>query len=757
MRWFTAIFLLNHPLDAEVASQVRAIPGALAIENDAGSRIVCCGDSVSVISRLLEAHGIQWRPAHQGTPGHVLAPLDVPNIRPETRDATFPYQWDGLAHLLRLRGGAITWDCGTGKTRVGVLWLATKADRKTVIVARTPAIVQWRSAILGLTTFPSSHLHIVEGQVGYRVEPSPPPEGEVWVRRVDKPAQELVAILLEAGVKRGQLQGAMDVLFEIPDTWAPKVEYAVHTRSAHYKRHVTLGIIEEETRTDAQWKPWRVISLDRPRRVVSTWDGTEPLICLDPMVRMAWNEAAAAPIPSADKIRAQILLARTGGMSVERILATAAASTPPIPPGEVMDILARACADADCTARQIDLGCGPEPRVVLVSWSILESRVQALQMWGPDTVIFDESQHAKSSKIWDVTNLDGGGVSFRYKDSMSGAAAALSTTRTVREVALLSATLLIDRARDLWSQMRLLDDRMPGRKYNSFAYRYCAAYDTGQWLDDRGSSNEEELRERLRTLSHHVDASVAFAHLPPLVVEVTIIPSKDLVFQPTSKATMRTIKAAGHLAILHYELLQAAEAKTPYVLQAALAALEDGDQVAIFTERPIHAQHLAEALRGMTKHPVYLSQDDSGDRQMLVQTFRGEPRGSAGPGVLIGTLKSWGDSIDGLQGTPHVFVCMLPWNLSLVQFLGRFRRHGGGTRGSVIHILVAEGTRDLRMVEVVVPKLRAAATITDSAPAGELATALTAGQQVRDSEMLSALFDMMGDNDDIRWTDIDDE
>lgn len=754
MRWFTAIFLLSQPLDFEVATQVRAISGVLVIDNEAGSRVVCCGDSVSVVTRLLHVHDVKWRRADLGTPGPVLAPLDVPNIRPATRDATFPYQWDGLAHLQRLRGGAITWDCGTGKTRVGVLWLATKPDHRTVIVARSPAIAQWRSAILSLTTFPPSHIHIVEGQVGYRVERSPPPEGEVWVRRIDKDAPVLVTMLQEAGVKRGQLQGAMDILFEIPDSWVPKVEYAVHTRSAYYKRLVTLGIIEEETRTEPNWKPWRVISLDRPRRVVSTWDGTEPLVCHDPMVRMAWNESAAATLPSPDKIRAQILLARTGGATVEQLLATAAASTPPIPAEDVMDILAKTCADIDCTARQIDLGCGPEARVVLVSWSILDSRVQALQMWGPHTLIFDESQHAKSTKIWDVVHLDGGGKSFRYKDSMAGAAAALSVTRTVREVALLSATLLIDRARDLWSQMRLLDDRMPGKKYLSFAMRYCAAYDTGQWIDDRGSSNEEELRERLRTISHHVDASVAFANLPPLVLETTIIPTKDLVFQPTSKATMRTIKAAGPLAILHYELLQAAEAKTPYVLQAALAALEDGDQVAIFTERPIHAQHMAETLRTMTKCPVYLSQDDSGDRQMLVQTFRGEPRGSAGPGVLIGTLKSWGDSIDGLQGTPHVFVCMLPWNLSFVQFLGRFRRHGGGARGSVIHILVAEGTRDLRMVEVVVPKLRAAETITDSAPAGELAGALTAGQETRDSAMLAELFDMLGgDNADIRWTD----
>ena len=750
MRWYTGCVGVDRPLLIADVERLMQIPGVWI---GGGQEVRATGDAVKVVQDMLQAAGYQTVVSHLGgPPGSVTPPESFPWLTPEARASTLPHQWEGVAHLERLRGGVLGWDCGTGKTRAGVMW-ACRDSARTIVVTRAPTVAQWLTTFRRLTTMPMEHIHVVQGLEGYKAQRSPPRGQDRWVWRAGEiRPEEIVKQLQAAGIRPSNMQAAVDLLDEIPEGSASAgglpVSEVVKPSPATYTRLVEAGLLVEGVREEAEWKPWRVVTQDRVRRVMSQWTGEEPVRVPDAVTMAAWREAANSPdMPAAGRLPYQLLLARVDGWSIDALAHRAQTLPEPLSRAEILDVLAQHLATLDVEARRAELHCDPQARIILVGWPVLAARVEALRAWGPERLIYDESQYAKSHRIWDRVEMPDGRARYTFKDTMAGAAANLSRASTVREVGILSATLLLDRPRDLWSQLAMVDPRAAGQRYKLFALRYAAAFDGKYSLDDTGASNEQELAARLARITHHVPISRALAHLPPLVLEIVHIPEKDLRFPPTSAGALKRVKAGGGpLAVLHYELLLAAEAKSHWVVESVLQNLADGEQCVVLTGRREHAVRLGEMLGHRTNHPVYVATGEDGDmgsRQALVQTFRGTPLGSAGPGVLIGTLQAWGDAIDGLQGVPRAYICMLPWNLMLVQLLGRFRRLGGGDTATQVMILIAEGTKDLRMVEVVLPKLRAAATITQSEVADALATQFDASHADRDTDLIQELFDAL--------------
>ena len=90
---------------------------------------------------------------------------------------------------------------------------------------------------------------------------------------------------------------------------------------------------------------------------------------------------------------------------------------------------------------------------------------------------------------------------------------------------------------------------------------------------------------------------------------------------------------------------------------------------------------------------------DDREREEMVVSFRK----SDGPCLLIGTGQAFGESVDGLQTADLAIFAMLPWKPGdFVQWKGRFDRLGGSA--TLLKVVVATGTYDERVVEILVEK-----------------------------------------------------
>ena len=87
------------------------------------------------------------------------------------------------------------------------------------------------------------------------------------------------------------------------------------------------------------------------------------------------------------------------------------------------------------------------------------------------------------------------------------------------------------------------------------------------------------------------------------------------------------------------------------------------------------------------------------ERDDIVEKFRQ----SEGPCCLVATGQSMGTGVDGMQTTDLAIFAMLPWKPGdFVQWKGRFDRLGG--RATLLKVVVAQGTYDERVVEILTDK-----------------------------------------------------
>ena len=91
----------------------------------------------------------------------------------------------------------------------------------------------------------------------------------------------------------------------------------------------------------------------------------------------------------------------------------------------------------------------------------------------------------------------------------------------------------------------------------------------------------------------------------------------------------------------------------------------------------------------------------------------------------MGTTDAFGEAIDGLQHTDVAFCCLLPWNGGRVeQMEGRFHRKSS-TRAVRIVYVIAEGTVDEHVSDLVLTKLNSLEDVLDHSEAKDIATTLS--------------------------------
>lgn len=235
----------------------------------------------------------------------------------------------------------------------------------------------------------------------------------------------------------------------------------------------------------------------------------------------------------------------------------------------------------------------------------------------------------------------------------------------------------------------------------SFGQRYCFVADdekrsTFARLDDSGTSNMDELKERASFLVHEVPYTETHRECPPFRLQIVWIPRGQLAKPAAMKRELKQAAINGPAALVEALLAESASRKRPYLVQEVWDGAQAGARMVVFTARRKDCEDVAEAIRSKLSRlpgppPVWMGHGDESvaARGLMLDEWLAAPP----PCVLVGTGFAWGQSVDGLQGADLAWLTMIPPSVGkLDQWRGRFDRQGGVP--TVLKLLLGEGTVD---------------------------------------------------------------
>ena len=383
--------------------------------------------------------------------------------------------------------------------------------------------------------------------------------------------------------------------------------------------------------------------------------------------------------------------------------------------------------------------------VIIVGWEALANNITVLEHLaavGRASIIFDESHRGKSAKRWEAIPIpsydpnsdqtlkefekeqertakrrggfigdnDQFGTRVMMIPAVNTTTAASRLSKASRRVVCTTATPIKDRVRDLWAQLDLAEPLSWGSASTWF-FRYCDAKE-GQYggLDTRGESNLGELRSRLLHSVHSIDYRDTHRHLPQKRRQSFYISPEDQC-RPSAGFPKELKDAAkrGATAVLECRLAQAASKKRRAVLDLIADHLESNHKIVVFTGRRRDVDQLGEALEKhsrvkKTQAKIWASHGGTAatERQTIVDDYMSH-KGSC---VLVGTGDAFGESLN-LQDTDAALFVMLPYTVGQIrQWEGRFCRLGQ-QRPVVIYYVVAEGSVDEHIANILISKMGA--------------------------------------------------
>ena len=318
--------------------------------------------------------------------------------------------------------------------------------------------------------------------------------------------------------------------------------------------------------------------------------------------------------------------------------------------------------------------------MLVCPWEILHAHVEKLLSISFDVIIFDEHHMGKGRTA-----------------KRTDAAIALSKKATVKWS--VSATPVRDRLRDLWAQWRCVDFYGADSSWK-WVHRYCSAKE-GRYggLDTTGESNIEELKERLSHLMEIKTRQEILHLLPGKMRNVIRIDTKGKVDTRTYEYGLKGIESA---------IAAAANLKRDEVVDRCVEGLMGREKIILTGNRrawvPKIYQKIVDALPNSIKGLAWIrwatGESSVTDRQQLAREYMAQKEMS----LLIATSDAIGESID-LHDTDRMIVAALPYSPgALNQLEGRVSRLGG-SRPVTIDFLVAEGTIDEQIEDVLLNKL----------------------------------------------------
>ena len=361
------------------------------------------------------------------------------------------------------------------------------------------------------------------------------------------------------------------------------------------------------------------------------------------------------------------------------------------------------------------------------------------------TVIIDEVHELASPDRWEHARDVAGDSTWTRKNNRAAAAEDICAP-AYRRIGMSATPQRKDRP-SLWGVLRTTygADEVPN--FGDWKRLYCKMVpgEHGGFVY-AGPKNSSELKRFIAPRTIFVTKEELAAEIPPLKVERRRLPEKE----QWSHGILKEFKAAarkaakeGPQAMLELRVAEAAYKKRKYVIDQAVAGATSGMNIAIAVNRIAEAKYLAQAVRKELrategKQPVYLYHGEQADktRDDAVDRFM-DPTTSGK--VFIFTHQAGGTGLN-LDNAHRAFLVALPTTPSLViQLMGRF--HRASTRHNVfIEIVLADGTVDERISELLLPRLDDVNATWDDAEAGSIGAIVGAQSDEEIQDELLALF-----------------
>jgi SWI/SNF-related matrix-associated actin-dependent regulator 1 of chromatin subfamily A len=343
--------------------------------------------------------------------------------------------------------------------------------------------------------------------------------------------------------------------------------------------------------------------------------------------------------------------------------------------------------------READKWLTRKVELTIINYDILHKRPELAGIVF-DLLVLDECQYIKNPKA-----------------KRTSATQALQATRRM----LLTGTPILNRPVELWPALQMLDPDGLGRNFFGFANRYCGAKQirAGKKMvwDFTGSSNLEELQERMRTkfMVRRLKADV-LTELPAKRRQIIPLEPKGISSIIKSEQSILTRlgfeEAARRLEegdkLLFDEMAKGRHdlgmAKVPLALDHIRDMLESVDKVVVFA----HHQDVIAALReGLLEYgcAVITGQTSGTARQAEVDRFQTDPDCR----VFIGNIKAAGVGITLTAASTVVFV-ESDWTPGwMAQAEDRCHRIGQ-SESVLIQYLVFDGSMDALLCSMLVTK-----------------------------------------------------
>jgi SWI/SNF-related matrix-associated actin-dependent regulator 1 of chromatin subfamily A len=363
---------------------------------------------------------------------------------------------------------------------------------------------------------------------------------------------------------------------------------------------------------------------------------------------------------------------------------------------------------------------------VVVSYALLDKAItHGFAHRYPAALILDEFHLLKGRKTERSKLVDNAGQTAGYRIGLTGSP-------------------IWDRPRDLFKQLDILVPGKFGRSGFDFDVAYCGGKQGEYGFDNKGSSNEEELSERLKFYMLRREKREVAKDLPRFTRTFLWVDGTD-----KARGEMNKSMVSPSPDGMYRALRATLEDKIPYAVEQALSARK----FVVFTWEKAHAKKIAEAIvRSGVQCGLITGDYSVKERDQAIADAR-----TSGHGI-VATIDAAGVGVDGLQHVASTLIFhAIDWvPQKLMQAEARLDRIGQTEPVQAIYIGMRDSMDEV-VCHTVVKKLDMQHAVLggDRGPRDAIDSELMAGTRKQDKEVLSSIYDQFQAHgaDDMEWDD----
>ena len=340
--------------------------------------------------------------------------------------------------------------------------------------------------------------------------------------------------------------------------------------------------------------------------------------------------------------------------------------------------------------------------IIIINYDILKKNQEKLDDLNAKVIILDESHYIKN----------------KSQRTTAGMEIASNAPHRI----LLTGTPLMNRPRELWNQLRVIDPvGYPEKGFFRWHKRFCNATQNEYGWDFNGASNIDELAESLKNVMIRRLKSDVLAELPekqyttlPVIInnrreydnaEQNFI---EWVGEHKGIGAQKKASRAEHLAKIEALKQVAAEGKIKAAFEWITTFLQTDEKLVVFAT---HKSVIAQLMKKFSKVAVKIDGSCSmEERQDAVDAFQNDPDIK----LFVGNIKAAGVGIT-LTAASDVMFLEFPWTpADLEQACDRVHRI---TQKDCVNIyyFMAENTIDVKIIQMLEEKKKVIDGVMDEA------------------------------------------